>query len=790
MRDQRARLLLIRRVAQEEHHLDRAVRRDADHGLQGGAGIQARADAARQDRARGQAGRHRQGAVAADEFAPVAGPPGLAPAHVDKGGPFGEGRIPRVGGQHGAGIRIQARDDEGGVGAAIGPQHPFHIAGHGQAPGTVGGVAQGQAGDLDRVVQRHELHQLGGDAVAGMFKAAVAPSVPRQIGGGLVADRQRCGAPQVAGILVANIEGLARPVGDRVVGPGRQLMFLAVGRPGVAAALSGDLEAEAGIGDDIDPGRRGRLAGAEYGDVFAAILAEAADAVEEFQPRLGPGDLQLGDRVAAPGYGAIGRLGFRRPLQLVEQAAAFPDQDDAGDGDEQGLGLGRNHIGAQHEDVAGRAFLADLRPRLAGPHQGFQGDLQVLDIGDGALVEDHQIHRQPLHAPVFHRLQRLAGQLQLADIGDAHQDDRQIPRYAQAPQVGLAAAAGGDHLRGGAQGRGGEDGVAGQALELSGRGAVDAQVMQLDLGLGPGQGRGAAEGAGVMMLVDQVEHLVAGSGGHGPEVDPRRGAGRDPDPAPQGEDGVQHGACGPGQGPAVDRRRGGVDARAAAEETRAIGLELPLAHGLAIHHGQMRGPDLRVGGRAQAAGGQDRAQALQMLGLYEHLGKGRMGDIRALGRQHQFGIGGDFDLAQLIAKIENGHAPHLGVVLGGHQHFQAGGQLPVTAGELGVVFVEDHRIAVRLGADGLIGGRPGFARGHVPQKDVGAPIVAGGVLAPAGHRQVAPIAVAGAGGGHHHRIAAVRQHLGGRCRAPRAGVTPGAGGDDVPDPGLGEVFRH
>ena len=90
-------------------------------------------------------------------------------------------------------------------------------------------------------------------------------------------------------------------------------------------------------------------------------------------------------------------------------------------------------------------------------------------------------------------------------------------------------------------------------------------------------------------------------------------------------------------------------------------------------------------------------------------------------------------------------------------------QRSVAARELGAILVERDIIVVGLGAARLKSRRPDVAAVDVAQKDVGAPVVAGGVLAPACDRQIAPAAVTRAGGGEHHGVAAVREQLRGRA---------------------------
>ena len=47
----------------------------------------------------------------------------------------------------------------------------------------------------------------------------------------LVADRQRRRAPQIAGVIVPNVECLPRTISNRIVGPGSELVFAAVDGP-------------------------------------------------------------------------------------------------------------------------------------------------------------------------------------------------------------------------------------------------------------------------------------------------------------------------------------------------------------------------------------------------------------------------------------------------------------------------------------------------------------------------------------------------------------------------------
>ena len=78
--------------------------------------------------------------------------------------------------------------------------------------------------------------------------------------------------PELAGLLVAEVNGLAGRIGDGIVAPGGQAVHLAVAGPGVAAAGLGDQAAEAGVGEHVDPrGRRPRRRRVRRDDVLAAV---------------------------------------------------------------------------------------------------------------------------------------------------------------------------------------------------------------------------------------------------------------------------------------------------------------------------------------------------------------------------------------------------------------------------------------------------------------------------------------------------------------------------------------
>ena len=199
----------------------------------------------------------------------------------------------------------------------------------------------------------------------------------------------------------------------------------------------------------------------------------------------------------------------------------------------------------------------------------------------------------------------------------------------------------------------------------------------------------------------------------------------------------------------------------ASEKLRAVGLVLRLGTHFTFNHGKVRGPQRRFAGTARPACGNQRTEGWQVLGDHKQLGERRVGVVAGGAGQYQFGVGGQFDLPRDAAAVGQRDAAHFTVVLAGHQHFQAGGEIAVVAAVAGVVLCEHHFVigvaAARLRAQGPAGAIEG-----VPEKDKGAVRVAGAVFLPAGDGDVAPAAVTRAAGGEHHAVPAVTEQVSNR----------------------------
>ena len=132
---------------------------------------------------------------------------------------------------------------------------------------------------------------------------------------------------------------------------------------------------------------------------------------------------------------------------LIGEAAATAQQDGPRGRLEQRAVLGGDPVAAQ--DVHAAATRVDLagQRRLARPDEGLERVLQVLGVGGAVLVEDHEVDVEQLQPPVLVRAEQLANDVEVLDLVDAHQDDRQVARDAVGPQPGCASFVAGEQAR-------------------------------------------------------------------------------------------------------------------------------------------------------------------------------------------------------------------------------------------------------------------------------------------------------------------------------------------------------
>ena len=261
--------------------------------------------------------------------------------------------------------------------------------------------------------------------------------------------------------------------------------------------------------------------------------------------------------------------------------------------------------------------------------------------------------------------------------------------------------------------------------------------------------------------------------------------GREPDPAPQAEDRIEHRARGVRQGPTVDDGHRGADRAAAAQEAGPVRLALGAARGLAFHHDGVGGPHRGLRRRAHAAGGQQRAEVGEELGLDEQVGEGGVGRVGRRRGELELGVGGELQLPDPVTPVRDRDAPDLGVVLGRDDDLEHGRDRAVQPIELRAVLRERHAVDGRLDAGGLVRGRPDRAALDVAQEHVRAPRIPRHVLPPARHAEAGAPAVARSRGGQHHGVAPVGQQV-------RAGSRPVGRGEAAEDGlhELADVRRH
>ena len=227
--------------------------------------------------------------MATEELAPAAGPGLRASIEIEPGHAVRELGIPGIAREHGTALHGLG-DDERRLPRAAEAERPFGIRHDGEAALAARAVAQSQHAPLDRLDGIDEHQQLRFDALDLDLEAAVALAV-RDVVTRIGATHGLCaGAPDVAAVLVAQVQRLARGIDDRIVGPGRQQVLAAVLRPGEGTAGFGHEGAEAGVRDDVAPGQWRATLAVQLDHVLAAAVGETAEAVRELERRGGDRD--------------------------------------------------------------------------------------------------------------------------------------------------------------------------------------------------------------------------------------------------------------------------------------------------------------------------------------------------------------------------------------------------------------------------------------------------------------------------------------------------------------------
>ena len=335
--------------------------------------------------------------------------------------------------------------------AATGSQLPLHQPEGPQAQPAAALVAQPHVHDLGRQQAVCKESRFNTQALPPTLEHAVALAVAH-----LHAAAGAGRGKNLSTLQVLQQPVLRRRVGDRVVGPGSELVQTAVDGPGVAGARLRHLKTETGIGDHIDPRPCRRLPGRQFETEFAARGIELARGTGE--GRLGcrrgigldPGRRKRRDRRTGPDFTHRGHLHFQGPAVRREDHARQAVQ---------GSLFRRRHLLLAQQEEAGRLAVREtVLRRLQQPvPQRKDVALQGHQVGIGFAVEHHHVHRQAAEAPPGLGPEQGVQQGDAVVGVDAYQHDRLVAGEPEAPQLPLVhRPALGSHARRAVHQRGGE----------------------------------------------------------------------------------------------------------------------------------------------------------------------------------------------------------------------------------------------------------------------------------------------------------------------------------------------
>jgi hypothetical protein len=112
-------------------------------------------------------------------------------------------------------------------------------------------------------------------------------------------------------------------------------------------------------------------------------------------------------------------------------------QHDAGNRQQRLVSRLVHQVAAHREDVLTRPeFLAAQAAVFA---QRFHRALQILHVRRRLFVDDDEVDHHAAGAHILLETQRLGDDLEVGDIADPDQEDREIARNAGRPQAGLLA---------------------------------------------------------------------------------------------------------------------------------------------------------------------------------------------------------------------------------------------------------------------------------------------------------------------------------------------------------------
>ncbi len=327
--------------------------------------------------------------------------------------------------------------------------------------------------------------------------------------------------------------------------------------------------------------------------------------------------------------------------------------------------------------------------------------------------------------------------------------------------VSLEDVAGGTERRIGIQ-----DSI-GKPLEQMRLVGIDLEMTKLHLCLGPGERARTLESGRVTMVVGEIERLFSGRCDERRERHANGSAGCKMQVTPEAHDRIEYRAGCVRERATVDHRHRRANRAPAAEEARAVGLELNSTHRLTLASDDMGCPHLLLAGRPRAACRQQRTDVRDEFGLDEEIRESGVGSIGGRRGEDDFRVRGELDVARASAEVRERDSPHFRIILRGDDDFERGRDRAIPPDDLDALFGVLDLIGARLDTARLVTGRPDLAAVYIAYEDVRAEVIARHVLAPAGDGKLAPSTVAGSGRRHHHGVSAVGEKVRPRSRVVR-----------------------
>ena len=434
-----------------------------------GAGIEARPDFSREPKS-AQSRRGAEGSVSAEEFGAIAGHHAGGLLDIDESDAAGKVGVIGIAREEGAAAGIDFRHEMREAFVAEFAENPFPVAGGGKFSGAAGNVFNFELGEFDRRIESHKNGQLCFNAVFDVLEYGVAEAVANDVGR-FAAGRERSGRPEIAALLVANIERLGGGVSNGIVMPGGEPQFVAILGPGVGASAFGNDRSKLRIGEHVDPGQRGGLPGLERNHIFPAVGGKSAQPVVEDEraffefervTRRAAGQDPRLDRNQL-GNGGFGMSAF----DLFFEGAVFIGQNNSRHRLQKDPVFGRNLFFAPDENAS--RFIEHLgagRGRDQSEHVVVEG----LPIDRVVLSENDEIDRHAFHPPIGMGGDHLLDQRNARGAAELDEDDGKIAGNLVAPKVALATVVFQQAGVGGAPVGAGVEERAGQAAEQLGVG--------------------------------------------------------------------------------------------------------------------------------------------------------------------------------------------------------------------------------------------------------------------------------------------------------------------------------